>query len=59
MFTRIVMTINVIAKVLGVCPNFAPGERFFGAAAFEKICPAGIETSRMLVRSNAAAFWKR
>ncbi len=25
----------------------------------EKICPAGIETSQMLIRSNAASFWGR
>ena len=80
---------------LEICPNFLPGESFFGAAGFvpaarliasldgeekEKlqwayrehifrgcgkslacgdICPAGIEVERLLVRSNAAAVWKK
>ncbi len=80
---------------LEVCPNFAPGERFFGAASFSivsrlllelpeesrkelrktymrhiyagcgkslacrDVCPAGIDTEKLLSRSNAVALFRR
>jgi len=80
---------------LEVCPNYAFGEEFFGAAGFvpyyrkiseeireddkklysdykkhiysdcakalscQNVCPAKIETSRLLLNSNMAAIWKK